>query len=184
MDLFGHDLRAVVAEQGLGVPYWSSSPSNDLDDKANDSTRGDKHYWEVWGNPALPPTAYLKETPRFMSEYGLQAWPQLSTINAFATAEEQQVDGPVIEAHQKFLAGKGNERLLHYIEMEFGTPRSFPDFVYLSQVMQAEGIALAPGDYFLLEPRATSWFRFNVAHADDPRLRTFLQRAARQLPHP
>ena len=143
VDLFGKDLRSVIAEEGLGVPYWASSPSNDLDTKANDSRRGDKHYWEVWGNPALPPTAYLKETPRFMSEYGLQAWPQLSTINAFATPEEQQVDGPVIEAHQKFLAGKGNERLLHYIEMEFGTPRSFPDFVYLSQMMQAEGIELA-----------------------------------------
>ncbi|MGE8280335.1 MAG: beta-mannosidase [Stenotrophomonas sp.] len=143
VDLFGKDLRSVVAEEGLGVPYWSSSPSNDLDAKANDSRRGDKHYWEVWGNPALPPTAYLKETPRFMSEYGLQAWPQLSTVNAFATAEDQQIDGPVIQAHQKFLAGKGNERLLHYIEMEFGTPRNFADFVYLSQMMQAEGIELA-----------------------------------------
>ncbi|WP_293714970.1 beta-mannosidase [Stenotrophomonas sp. UBA7606] len=143
VDLFGTDLRKVVAEEGLGVPYWASSPSNDLDTKANDSRRGDKHYWEVWGNPALPPTAYLKETPRFMSEYGLQAWPQLSTVDAFATADEQRIDGPVIEAHQKFLAGKGNERLLHYIEMEFGTPRNFADFVYLSQMMQAEGIELA-----------------------------------------
>lgn len=143
VDLFGNDLRVVVAEEALGVPYWSSSPSNDLDEKANDSTRGDKHYWEVWGNPALPVTAYLKQTPRFMSEYGLQAWPQQSTVDAFARREEQQVDGPVIQAHQKFLAGKGNERLLHYIEMEYGTPRSFADFLYLSQVMQAEGIELA-----------------------------------------
>ena len=143
VDLFGKDLRAVVAEEGLGVPYWSSSPSNDLDAKANDSTRGDKHYWQVWGNPALPVTAYLSETPRFMSEYGLQAWPQLSTVDAFATKQEQQIDGPVIQAHQKFMAGKGNERLLHYIGMEYGAPRTFADFVYLSQVMQAEGIELA-----------------------------------------
>ena len=143
LDLFGNDLRAVVAEEGLGVPYWSSSPSNDLDIKANDSRRGDKHYWDVWGGPALPPTAYLKETPRFMSEYGLQAWPQQSTVDAFATREQQQIDGEVIRAHQKFMAGEGNKRLLHYIEMEYGTPRSFADFVYLSQAMQAEGIALA-----------------------------------------
>jgi beta-mannosidase len=143
VDLFGNDLRAVVAEEGLGVPYWSSSPSNDLDTKANDSRRGDKHYWDVWGGPALPPTAYLKEIPRFMSEYGLQAWPQLSTIDTIANRDEQQIDGPVIRAHQKFMAGEGNTRLLHYIEMEYGTPRSFADFVYLGQVMQAEGIALA-----------------------------------------
>ncbi|KRG40905.1 beta-mannosidase [Stenotrophomonas pictorum JCM 9942] len=143
VELFGNDLRAVVAEEGLGVPYWSSSPSNDLDTKANDSRRGDKHYWDVWGGPALPPTAYLKETPRFMSEYGLQAWPQQSTVDAFATRDEQQIDGPVIRAHQKFMAGEGNTRLLHYIAMEYGTPRSFADFVYLGQAMQAEGIALA-----------------------------------------
>ncbi len=143
VDLFGNDLRQVVAEEALGVPYWSSSPGNDLDAKANDSRRGDKHYWDVWGGPALPATAYLRETPRFMSEYGLQAWPQLSTVDAFATPDEQRIDGPVIRAHQKFMAGQGNERLLHYIEREYGTPASFADFIYLSQVMQAEGIELA-----------------------------------------
>ncbi len=143
VDLFGHDLRQVVSEHGLGVPYWSSSPSNDLDEKANDSTRGDKHYWQVWGNPALPVQAYLRETPRFMSEYGLQAWPSLRTLDGIIPADQQQVDSPVVKAHQKFMAGKGNQRLLQYIEREFGTPRSFDDFVYLSQVTQAEGIALA-----------------------------------------
>lgn len=143
VELFDNDLRKVVAEEGLGVPYWSSSPSNDLDAKANDSRRGDKHYWDVWGGPALPPTAYLRETPRFMSEYGLQAWPQLSTVDAFAARDEQRIAGPVIRAHQKFMAGKGNERLLLYIERDYGTPRSFPDFIYLGQVMQAEGIELA-----------------------------------------
>ncbi len=143
VDLFGHDLREVVAEHGLGVPYWSSSPSNDLDEKANDSTRGDKHYWQVWGNPALPVQAYLRETPRFMSEYGLQAWPSLRTLDGIIPVDQRQVDSPVVKAHQKFMAGEGNQRLLQYIEREFGTPRSFDDFVYLSQVTQAEGIALA-----------------------------------------
>ncbi|ROP80041.1 beta-mannosidase [Stenotrophomonas rhizophila] len=143
VDLFGNDLRQVVTEEGLGVPYWSSSPSNDLDEKANDSTRGDKHYWQVWGNPALPVTAYLRETPRFMSEYGLQAWPALRTLDGIIPAAEQQVDSPTVRAHQKFMAGEGNQRLLKYIEEEYGTPRDFATFVYLSQVMQADGIQLA-----------------------------------------
>ena len=143
VDLFGNDLRQVVAEEGLDVPYWSSSPSNDLDEKANDSTRGDKHYWQVWGNPALPVTAYLRETPRFMSEYGLQAWPVLRTLDGIIPEAEQQVDSPTVRAHQKFMAGEGNQRLLKYIEEEYGTPRDFPAFVYLSQVMQADGIQLA-----------------------------------------
>ena len=101
------------------------------------------HYWEVWGNPAYPPSQYLAITPRFMSEYGLQAWPVPRTIAAFARPDEQGIASPVIEAHQKFLAGKGNERLMKYVAYEFGEPRDFADFVYLSQVVQAEGIELA-----------------------------------------
>ena len=87
--------------------------------------------------------AYLRETPRFMSEYGLQAWPSVATVDQIATRAEQRIDSPVIRAHQKFMAGEGNSRLLHYIELGYGTPKDFEDFVYLSQVMQADGIALA-----------------------------------------
>jgi beta-mannosidase len=101
------------------------------------------HYWEVWGNPAHPPLKYLEITPRFMSEYGLQAWPVQRTIDAFAKREEQGIATPVIEAHQKFLAGKGNERLMQYVDYEFGKTADFATFVYLSQAAQAEGIALA-----------------------------------------
>jgi beta-mannosidase len=143
VQLFGTDLRKVVAEEGGGIAYWASSPSDDLAEVANTAASGDMHYWEVWGNPAHPPTKYLEITPRFMSEYGLQAWPVQRTIDAFARREEQGMATPVIEAHQKFLAGKGNERLMKYVNHEFGEPKDFADFVYLSQVMQAEGIELA-----------------------------------------
>jgi beta-mannosidase len=78
-----------------------------------------------------------------MSEYGLQAWPVQRTIDAFAKREEQGVATPVIEAHQKFLAGRGNERLMKYVHYEFGEPKDFAGFVYLSQAAQAEGIGLA-----------------------------------------
>lgn len=143
VQLFGRELRQVVAEEAGGIAYWSSSPSNDLAEDANIPEAGNMHYWEVWGWPAKPPEAYLTLTPRFMAEFGIQAWPVQRTIDHFATREEQGIDAPVIEAHQKFMAGKGNERLLHYVEMEFGTPKDFADFVYLSQATQAEGIELA-----------------------------------------
>jgi beta-mannosidase len=102
VQLFGTDLRKVVAEEGGGVAYWASSPSDDLAEAANTPASGDMHYWEVWGNPAHPPSKYLEITPRFMSEYGLQAWPVQRTIDAFAKRGEQRIATPVIEAHQKF----------------------------------------------------------------------------------
>jgi beta-mannosidase len=143
MQLFGTDLRKVVAEEGGGTAYWASSPSDDLAEVANTPASGDMHYWDVWGNPAHPVTKYLDITPRFMSEYGLQAWPVQRTIDAFARRGEQGVATPVIEAHQKFMAGKGNERLMKYVNDEFGQPSDFAAFVYLSQAAQAEGIELA-----------------------------------------
>ena len=143
VQLFGTDLRKVVASEGGGIAYWASSPSDDLADVANTPASGDMHYWEVWGNPAFPPTKYLEITPRFMSEYGLQAWPVQRTIAAFARRDEQGIATPVIEAHQKFLAGKGNERLMKYVDYEFGATTDFDRFVYLSQAAQAEGIELA-----------------------------------------
>jgi beta-mannosidase len=143
VQLFGTDLRKVVAEEGGGVGYWASSPGDDLAEVANTPASGDMHYWEVWGNPAHPVTKYLEITPRFMSEYGLQAWPVQRTVDAFATRAEQGIATPTVEAHQKFLAGKGNERLMKYVAEEFGEPANFGDFIYLSQAMQAEGIELA-----------------------------------------
>ncbi|KRG70696.1 beta-mannosidase [Pseudoxanthomonas dokdonensis] len=143
VQLFDRDLRRVVAEEAGGIAYWPSSPSDDMAETANTPASGDMHYWEVWGNPARPPSAYLDVTPRFMSEYGLQAWPVPRTIDQVIAGDQQRIDSPTVEAHQKFLAGKGNERLLHYVRMEFGEPRDFAGFVYLSQVMQAEGIGLA-----------------------------------------
>ena len=143
VQLFGTDLRKVVAEEGGGIAYWSSSPGDDLAEVANTPASGDMHYWEVWGNPAHPVTKYLEITPRFMSEYGLQAWPVQRTVDAFARRSEQGIASPVIEAHQKFLAGKGNERLMKYVKDEFNEPREFAQFAYLSQVAQAEGIELA-----------------------------------------
>lgn len=140
--LFGVELREAVRRDAAGVPYWSSSPSNDLDMKANDSRRGDKHFWDVWAH-SQPVEAYLRETPRFMSEYGLQAWPVQATVDSVIPREQQQLDGPVVRAHQKFLAGDGNQRLLHYIRAGYREPADFGDFLYLSQVMQAEGIGLA-----------------------------------------
>jgi len=143
VQLFGSDLRQVVAEEGGGIGYWASSPGDDLAEVANTPASGDMHYWEVWGNPAHPVTQYLEITPRFMSEYGLQAWPVQRTVDAFATRAEQGMATPVIEAHQKFMAGKGNERLMKYVREEFGEPADFAGFIYLSQAMQAEGIELA-----------------------------------------
>jgi beta-mannosidase len=143
VNLFGNVLRNVVTRYDNAVPYWASSPSTDYDGAANVLNDGDYHYWNVWSGEAKPTTEYLNVTPRFQSEYGLQSFPDMRTIHAFAEQGDLQPESPVMRAHQKFDSGNGNKRLLLYITRAYGDPKDFASFVYLSQVMQAEGIQLA-----------------------------------------
>ncbi|MDR3445057.1 MULTISPECIES: glycoside hydrolase family 2 protein [unclassified Dyella] len=141
-ELFGHTLREVVKANDPDVPYWASSPSTDFDGEANVLNDGDYHYWKVWSG-SEPIDHYLDITPRFQSEYGLQSFPVMSTIESFATPADMTPNSPVMRAHQKFANGNGNDRLLLYIRANYGEPKDFASFVYLSQLMQAEGIELA-----------------------------------------
>jgi beta-mannosidase len=140
--LFGDTLRHVVKQLAPDVPYWATSPGTDFEGPANQLTDGDYHAWDVWSGSA-PIEKYLQTTPRFQSEYGLQSMPVMATVRAFATPADLSPDSPVMRAHQKFDSGNGNQRLLLYIRKYYGEPKDFESFVYLSQVMQAEGIELA-----------------------------------------
>jgi beta-mannosidase len=141
--LFDRTLRDVVATHAPDVPYWPSTPSSDYDGAANLLNDGDYHYWNVWSGDALPASAYLDVTPRFQSEYGLQSMPAMATIESFVGPKDLSIDSTALIAHQKYDRGHENQRLLLYIRREFGEPKDFDSLIYLSQVMQAEGIELA-----------------------------------------
>jgi beta-mannosidase len=151
-ELFGKTLRKVIGDLSPQTPYWASSPGTDFDGEANVENDGDFHYWKVWSG-SEPISHYLDVTPRFQSEYGLQSFPVMATIKAFAEPGDMQPESKVMRAHQKFANGDGNQRLLLYIRQEYGEPKDFPSFVYLSQVMQAEGIELAAEHLRSARPR-------------------------------
>ncbi|WP_242137823.1 glycoside hydrolase family 2 protein [Sphingomonas sp. TREG-RG-20F-R18-01] len=140
--LFDRVLRDAVLTRAPGTPYWPGSPSTDYDGPVDTDAAGDRHFWDVWSG-SKPVERYLDSCPRFMSEYGFQAMPDMATVRAFAGKGPLKPDSVVLKAHQKFLAGEGNDRLLLYMRDRLGEPRDIADFVYLSQVNQAEAIALA-----------------------------------------
>jgi beta-mannosidase len=76
-----------------------------------------------------------------MSEYGFESFPDLATVQAVARPEDLAIDSPVMEAHQKDPGG--SQRMLANLQRDYGTPRDFASFVYLSQVQQAEAIKTA-----------------------------------------
>ncbi len=133
-------LQSVVATLDPEVPFTPSSPHAEYDTEPDVQTDGDMHYWQVWGN-STPIAAYKDITPRFMSEYGFQSFPAMATLQAVTVPEDLRLDSPVMQAHQKNTGG--NERIKHYMEQEYPTPRDFAAFVYVSQVQQAEAIRTA-----------------------------------------
>ena len=140
--LFDRVLRQAVRDFDPAVPYWPGSPSTDYDGPVDTDAAGDRHFWDVWSG-SKPVANYLNSCPRFMSEYGFQAMPDLATIKDFAGTLNVSPTDPVMKAHQKFLAGEGNDRLLFYIRERLGEPKNLADYVYLSQVNQAQAIELA-----------------------------------------
>lgn len=140
--LFDRVLRDAVLTRAPGTPYWPGSPSTDYEGPTDTDKDGDRHFWDVWSG-SKPVERYLDTCPRFMSEYGFQAMPDLSTIRGFAGKGPLAIDSPVLKAHQKFLAGEGNGRLQLYLDQRLRKPRDFADLVYLTQVNQAQAIEMA-----------------------------------------
>lgn len=118
--------------------YWPSSPSSlgSFDDP-NGEQHGDMHYWGVW-HMDEPFTAFRNLYPRMMTEFGLQSFPDYKTIESFTLPEDRNIFSYVMESHQK--SRTGNEKIMNYIGMTYRYPKNLEALVYVSQLIQAEGI--------------------------------------------
>ena len=135
---FHHTLPAWIAEQDPDHPYWPSSPSSDTPfHDVNGQTQGDAHYWDVW-HGRKPFTAYRGQFPRFMSEFGFQALPPLATVSTYASEADWNMTSYIMEHHQR--SGSGNGLMIAQMTDNYRMPKDFPSLVYLSMMLQAEGI--------------------------------------------
>ncbi len=139
--LFSSTLPRIVERLNPETPYWPSSPSADYeDDLGVDQASGDQHDWSVW-HGRVPFTEYEKHHFRFISEYGFQSFPEMRTIEAFTEpADRTGIFTPVMLAHQK--NNEGNSIIHDYLLKDYTEPKDFPSFLYVSQVLQAEGIKI------------------------------------------
>ena len=138
--LFSDTLARAVTRYAPETPYWPSSPSADYEDISDLYESGDMHDWEVW-HGRVPFTDYEKVHPRFMTEYGFQSFPEMRTIESFTVPEDRTgIRTPVMLGHQKNKAG--NSIIHDYLLRDYSEPRDFPSFLYVSQVLQAEGIKI------------------------------------------
>lgn len=136
--LFEHLIPTWLKELDLGIFYWPSSPSSGGNFKdPNSDNYGDMHYWGVWHSNE-PIEHYRKHFPRFMSEFGIQSFPAIETIKTFAEESDLHIYSKVMKSHQKNKTA--NSKIVHYMRHMFNYPKVFEHILYVSQLIQAEGV--------------------------------------------
>jgi len=137
--LFRELLPAIVNTYDPQRPYVHTSPLSE-GGKSGNTDNGSMHYWKPW-NMNDDFDGYEKNVGRYMNEYGFQSFPDMATIRKFATPADFDFDSKVMRNHQKSYIGNG--RIGKFVDKYFNKPLDFEDFVYKSQLVQAEGIRTA-----------------------------------------
>jgi beta-mannosidase len=129
-------------------PYWPSSPHHPLDRGKErpdwETSSGNAHTYDVWGDGLPFSTFDQMGQYRFVAEFGYQSLPDLETIRGMTAPEDRYFPSHVLEHHENSGNGKtsdlGTARIARHLAANLGMPSSLDDWVYLSQVLQAEGI--------------------------------------------
>ena len=146
--LFHHILPKVVrdyhpehghSKNTNATNYWASSPSASPGIPESYKT-GDTHYWGVWWGKEPFENFNSKISP-FMSEYGFQSFPEYASFMRFATLSDTNMYSEVMKSHQR--SSIGNSTIEEYMAREFKTPKNFESLLYVSQLLQADGIRTA-----------------------------------------
>jgi beta-mannosidase len=137
--VFHELLPGIVSEHDPQRHYLHTSPVHGWG-RPESLQQGPSHYWGVWWGRE-PFEMYKEKIPRFMSEYGFQAMPALSAIRAFQDPESDFLFSPTLQCHQKHPTGYGTIDV--YLEREFLAPADLIDYIYLSQLLQANGVGMA-----------------------------------------
>ncbi|KAI1473381.1 glycoside hydrolase family 2 protein [Daldinia eschscholtzii] len=137
-------LPDVCRELTPSVHYHPGSPWGGVD--THDPTVGDIHQWNVWHGTQEKYQNFDKLVGRFVSEFGMEAFPSVKTIDAFLPLGKDDPDrypqSSTIDFHNK---ADGHERriALYLVENMRYAPDPLEQFVYSTQLMQAECLASA-----------------------------------------
>jgi len=111
-----------------------------------DPTVGDLHQWNVWHGTQQKYQNFDKLVGRFVSEFGMEAFPNIKTIDAFLPLGKDDPDrfaqSSTVDFHNK---ADGHERriALYLVENFRYAPDPIEQFIYSTQLMQAECLASA-----------------------------------------
>lgn len=138
-DVFEKTLRPIV-EKYAHIPYVSTSPRYGRGDKRS-MTEGDAHYWGLW-HDAENFEALKVKIPRFMSEFGMQAYPSAPVLEEIQGSEKVQAGSAGFLQHQKH--SRGFELMDTYMKKWYPAVNTsnIAEYATMTQAVQAEGIIM------------------------------------------
>jgi beta-mannosidase len=163
--IFHEVLPAVTAELDPTTPYWPGSPWGETPGEiVNGVSDGDRHAWEVWHGAldigagvreefptrgeAVHFARYEDDEGRFISEFGIHAAPELTTLQRWTSAHLDVQSPAMLHRIKDTPKDKG----FALIEHEAGTPASVQQYVDFSMACQAEGLKLGVEHYRRRQP--------------------------------
>ncbi|KAK1752585.1 glycoside hydrolase superfamily [Echria macrotheca] len=138
-------LPDICKEMTPRVFYHPGSPWGAGRD-THDPTVGDIHQWNVWHGTQERYQNFDQLVGRFVSEFGMQAFPSTKTIDAYLPGGKDDPDryaqSSTVDFHNK---AEGHERriALYLVENIRYGPSPLEQFVYATQLVQAECLASA-----------------------------------------
>jgi beta-mannosidase len=130
-------LQEVCAAYDPTRTYWPSSPFGGTDADINNLTIGDQHIWTIWRG-LVPYQDYPKFAGRFVSEFGMESFPDIRTIRTFTPEEELYPQSRTLDHHNKNVGGPA--RIASYLAENFRVPGDLEGYVYITQLLQSEAM--------------------------------------------
>jgi beta-mannosidase len=138
-DVFDLTLGKAV-KKNTNLQYWESSPLFGRRDPRS-LTQGDSHYWGLWHDEE-PFESLKKNIPRFMSEFGMQSFPSEAVLKEMMKGDVLNYEDTGMKQHQKH--DRGFKLMDQYMARWYPkiSHDNLIDYAAMTQVVQAEGIAL------------------------------------------
>ncbi|OJJ19704.1 hypothetical protein BKI52_19420 [marine bacterium AO1-C] len=148
LHLFHEVIPEQVKQQDGTRSYTTTSPLSNWG-TAENFNHSSMHYWGVWhGRDTFE--KFKENVGRFMVEYGFQSFPSMETIKKFASDTSLSLESTTMTNRQKSYIGNG--LITKHIKQYYPAPKSFEEFVELSQKTQAKGMQMAIREHMNRQP--------------------------------
>lgn len=142
--IYEHLLPTVMKEEAPSIAYTPGSPFSKVGLPTTSRIHGDLHQWNVWHGAQSPYQMSPQLSGRFISEFGMESFPCLSTIQSFIRSpstnpQDLHPQSEIMDAHNK--ASGSTRRLASYVYENFRV--RMDGWIYLTQLLQSEALSYA-----------------------------------------